>query len=55
MTRSDDVCQHNGFVTYRNDANSMGFISTSSFTITEHREKKNEDNVASKMPKSGHA
>lgn len=33
----------------------MGLISTNSFTMTEHSEKKNEDNVASKIPKNGHA
>lgn len=40
--------------THRNDASSMGLISTSSLTMTEHSEKKSEDSVASKMPKNGH-
>lgn len=43
------------FFTYRNDANSIGLMSTSSLTMTEHREKKNEDNVASIIPKNGQA
>lgn len=40
--------------TYRNEANSIGFISTNSLTITEHNEKKNEDNVAKSIPNNGH-
>jgi hypothetical protein len=38
---------------YRNIANSMGLISTSPLTITEHREKKNEEIAASMIPKYG--
>lgn len=46
----EDFCYH---FTYLKDANSMGFISTNPFTITEQSEKNNDDNVAKTMPRYG--